>query len=132
MSPLRIGTNLSFRTLLLYTLVLFGVTAFIVYVLFQARFILEGPQILLTSETSTAQTERIVTLEGQVRNIVRMSLNGRQIYTDKYGNFKEALVLENGYTIATLQAVDRYGRTRSLTQQFVHINDEEATEEVIN
>lgn len=93
---------------------------FIVYILFQARFIIEGPEIALTSEHLTTYTDRMVMLEGTVHNIVRMSLNGRQIYTDENGNFKEALVLENGYTIATLHAEDRYGRTKDLTQGFVY------------
>jgi hypothetical protein len=90
-------------------------------VVFQARFVIEGPQILMTSDSPIAHTDRIVTLEGKARNIVRMTLNGRQIYTDMYGNFKEAVVLENGYTIATLEAQDRYGRITTVTKQFVHV-----------
>lgn len=123
MSPLRTTPPITFRTTVLYGLVLLGILVFIGYVIFQARFILEGPQIVLTGEHVTAHTERQVQLEGTARNIVRMTLNDRQIYTDTAGNFKEALVLENGYTIATLRAEDRYGRTKSLTQTFVH-NDE--------
>jgi hypothetical protein len=92
--------------------------AFVIYVLFQARFLLAGPQIF-TASLPTASEERLIVLEGQAKNIIRMSLNGRQIYTDKDGHFKEALVLENGYTVATLQAEDRYGRITTHTQEFV-------------
>lgn len=126
MSPIR-TSSFTFRSILIYTLAGLGVVVFIVYVLFQARLILEGPQIFLTGENTVTSTNRLVTLQGHARNIVRMSLNGRQIYTDKYGNFKEALVLENGYTIATLQAEDRYGRETNLTKEFVHINQETST-----
>lgn len=97
------------------------VLAFVMYVLFQARFLLAGPQIFVT-EAPTASEERQVVLEGQAKNIIRMSLNGRQIFTDKHGYFKEALVLENGYTVATLQAEDRYGRITNHTQEFVFTN----------
>lgn len=97
------------------------VCCFIAYVLFQARFILAGPQISLSSEATPARTQRMVTLSGTASNIVRMTLNGRQIYTDSSGNFNEALVLENGYTIATLEAEDRYGRIKRLTETFVHV-----------
>lgn len=121
MSPLRQHT-ITLRTVLIYALALAGIALFFGYVLFQARFIIEGPQISLTSDTPAVSQSRVVTLAGQARNIARMTLNGRQIYTDKYGNFKEALVLENGYTITTLQAEDRYGRTTTLSRSFVHID----------
>jgi hypothetical protein len=81
---------------------------------------LEGPQITLIEGGSVAQTERLVTITGLAHNIVRITLNGRQIYTDASGNFKEELVLENGYTIATLHAEDRYGRTTDITKEYVH------------
>lgn len=106
----------------MYAAALAGICLFVGYVLFQARFIIEGPQITLTSNNPVVNQGRVVTLAGQARNITRMTLNGRQIYTDKYGNFKEALVLENGYTIMTLQAEDRYGRTTTLSRSFVHID----------
>ncbi len=122
---------ITLRTLLFYILVGIVITLFVTYVLFQARFILEGPVISLTYDPSVVHTERLVTLEGTAENIVRMTLNGRQIYTDTTGNFKEALVLENGYTIATLQAEDRYGRKRDLTREFVYI-DEAKDKEVTN
>ncbi len=53
----------------------------------------------------------------------------RKIYTDKDGYFKEALVLENGYTVATLQAEDRYGRITKHTEEFVFTNPR--TEDVV-
>ncbi len=64
--------------------------------------------------------ERVVTLEGDAANIARMSLNGRAIYTDESGHFKEEIVLENGYTTATIRAEDRYGRTVSVDRGFVY------------
>jgi hypothetical protein len=118
MSPVTLP-RLTFRSILIYgCIAIFGLL-FIAYVLFQARFLIEGPQINVQDQP-VSQTQRLVTLEGQARNIVHISLNGRQIYTDKNGNFKEALVLENGYTIATLEAEDRYGRKIHHTETFVY------------
>lgn len=120
MSPIS-PRYISLRPILCYLFVATVVLLFIVYVLFQARFMLEGPQITLVNTNTPPQTaERLVTLEGTARNIVRMTLNGRQIYTDASGNFKEALVLENGYTVATLRAEDRYGRTTDIKKEYVH------------
>jgi len=90
------------------------------YITWQARFLLMGPQIMLVAEPPRVSNERIITLEGSARNIAKITLNGRQIFTDPTGNFKEALVLENGYTIATIAATDRYGRTTTLMRPFMY------------
>lgn len=90
------------------------------YVLFQARFLITGPQIMLRNEPAIQQNVRIVTLEGTAVNITHLWLNDRQIFTDEQGNFKEALVLENGYTITTLRAKDRYGRETRVVRSFVY------------
>jgi hypothetical protein len=90
------------------------------YALFQARFLIIGPQITLTAEPTLQQNERRIFLEGTAYNISRLWLNDRQIFTDAQGNFREALILENGYTISTLRAEDRYGRTTTLTRSYVY------------
>ncbi|MFT7507650.1 MAG: hypothetical protein ACI92I_000814 [Acidimicrobiales bacterium] len=121
MSPLAYN-KITLRGILYYGGLLIVVCVLVGYALFQARFLIAGPQITLLNPPGTIQTQRMIHIEGIVKNIVNMTLNGRQIYTDENGYFKEALVLENGYTIATLQAHDRYGRSRSYTQEFVYRN----------
>lgn len=90
------------------------------YILFQARFLIAGPQIEITYELGVQTNQRTVTLEGTAHNITHLWLNDRVIYTDESGNFSEALVLENGYTIATLRAKDRYGRETKVERTFVY------------
>ncbi len=101
-----------------------GVGALIVligaYVHFQARNLISGPSIELPDAPNGVVRERLVTLEGTARNIVKLTVNGREIHTDEHGLFREALVLENGYTIATLRAEDRFGRTTTLTREYVY------------
>ena len=121
MSP-RIYKGITLRSILYYASIVTVSCIFIGYAMFQARFLLTGPVLTFDNIPETIQTERIVTLEGVAENIVFLTLNGRAIYTDKDGYFKEALVLENGYTVATVQANDRYGRSRSYTQEFVYVN----------
>ena len=91
------------------------------YVQFQARNILEGPTIALTSEYAPIQHERSVDLVGIAHNIVKLTLNGREIHTDESGAFTQTLVLPNGYTIIELTAQDRFGRTTSLQQKYVYV-----------
>ncbi|MFT5849265.1 MAG: hypothetical protein ACI9H6_000066 [Patiriisocius sp.] len=119
MSPI-ISQTITFRGILYYLFLAALASLFVGYALFQARFILAGPEVAFINQPETLQSSRQVILEGNAQNIVRMTLNGRQIYTDKSGYFNETLVLENGYTVATLQAHDRYGSSSSYTQEFVY------------
>lgn len=119
MSPLTYK-GITLRSVLYYIAISMVTILFVGYAVFQARFILAGPVVTLQNVPESIQNQRLINLEGIAENIVFLTLNGRQIYTDKNGYFKEALVLENGYTIATLQAHDRYGHERSYTQEFVY------------
>jgi hypothetical protein len=62
-----------------------------------------------------------VTVTGTAKNIVKLTLNGREIHTNETGDFTHELVLENGYTILTLAAQDRFGRATSLTRTYVYV-----------
>ncbi len=95
------------------------------YMLFQARNLLLGPEVVIVSPEETVQRERTITLAGTTKNIVSLTLNGRSIFTDEKGSFENMLVLEDGYTIMTLRAEDKYGRMVTLSKSFVYapIND---------
>lgn len=108
------------RSLLKIATLLTALLLITTYIIFQARFLIIGPEITLTTEPAVQQNERIITLTGTARNITHLWLNDRQIYTDEQGHFTEALVLENGYTITTLKAKDRYGRETKVVRSFVY------------
>ena len=90
------------------------------YLNYQARSLLTGPEIMLSYEPSPVQHERSVTLEGMVHNVTLLTVNGNPIFTDEEGRFEKRLVLENGYTIMTVRATDRFGRETSLSRSFVY------------
>lgn len=113
-------SGITFRQLVRYGLTVAVVLLLVGYALFQARLLIIGPVITLIEEPTPIQHERVVELSGKASNIVTINLNGRQIYTDKNGYFKEAIILENGYTVVTLTGKDRYGRTVSLSRSFVY------------
>jgi hypothetical protein len=117
----------SLRILLAVLGVCMGLLLVLSYLTFQARFLLQGPIITLTEEPEIVQYERVIHLRGSVRNITRLTLNGRQIFTNEYGYFDEALMLENGYTIATLAATDRYGRVTTVVRPFVYSAQNQTT-----
>ena len=89
-------------------------------VIFQARYLIIGPQITLTNEPTGPQNERQIALTGNARNISRLWLNDRPIFTDLDGNFSEAVVLSDGLSLLTLRATDRYGRTTIVEKPLVY------------
>ena len=111
---------LSFKTVVQGSVVFICLLLVGVYVIYQARFLIVGPQIALSQELPWRHNERQVTLSGTATNISHLWLNGRQIFTDPSGQFAAAVILENGYTITTLKAEDRYGRVTTITRPFVY------------
>jgi hypothetical protein len=112
--------HITAREVVTYALVIAGVGCLLLYIAFQARFLIVGPEVTLVNEPSGVQNSPTVSLSGTARNIAKITLNGRQIFTDQAGYFSEALVLENGYTIATITAADRYGRETHVVRSFVY------------
>jgi hypothetical protein len=81
------------------------------YSLYQARFLIIGPRITVTSHENGQVVENpVVTLSGKAKNIAKISLNDRQIFTDEQGLWSEKLIVNPGLSIMTLKASDRFGR----------------------
>lgn len=117
MSPIRYQ-RITIRTIVVYTLCVGLLSLLVLYVSFQARFIVAGPTLEVYTDNQIV-SGRTVAIEGVAQNIVSISLNGRTIYTDENGYFKETVVLEDGYTLTTLRARDRYGREVTASRSFV-------------
>ena len=88
-----------------------GVVALIVYFLFQARFLILGPEVKITYPVNGSSVEETsITVGGSSRNVAWISLNGRQIYTDENGLWQEKLLVGTGTSIITVRTQDRFGR----------------------
>ncbi|PIQ67162.1 MAG: hypothetical protein CO184_01440 [Candidatus Zambryskibacteria bacterium CG_4_9_14_3_um_filter_40_16] len=97
-----------------FALVLFFIVLVVIllYGLFQARNLILGPVIVVkTPLNGTTTTEKVLKIEGNARNIAFIRLNGRQIFVDDLGAFREELILSSGYNIITLNATDKFGRS---------------------
>lgn len=81
-----------------------------VYAYFQSEEFIRGPILTIEEPVSGyMSTTSPVMLRGSARNISFLTLNGRPIFTDEMGRFKESLLLPEGYSIMTLEAKDRFG-----------------------
>ena len=97
------------------------VLGLVFYAYHQSREYLNGPVIEITSpRNGSTVTDSYVEIVGHAKNITFISLNDREITTDTDGNFKEPLLLPEGYTIMTLRARDRWKRERVETLELVY------------
>ena len=109
MSPFIIKISLGF----------FIILAIVGYGLYQARNLIKGPEISVSSPINGSSfADPLVTIAGTAANIAYISLNDRQIFIDGQGHFSEKLLLPDGYTIMKLEARDKFGRT---TDKFLEL-----------
>lgn len=91
------------------------------YSLFQARKIMEGPELTVTSPLIQGiMTDSFVQVTGVARNIKEIKLNGFPIYIDEQGNFSEKLVLIAGYNIIELEARDKFNKETKKVIELVY------------
>lgn len=103
-----------------YVLLIILFILLIVYSLYQARALLVGPQIWIESpKDGEVVKSPLVIMRGQSKNIAWISLNDRQIFTDKDGNWSEKLIVSGGISIMTVRARDRFGRETKQSVQII-------------
>lgn len=91
-------------------MIVVSVLLLISYGIFNARNLLLGPSIEIFSPTSSEiETEsNTITVKGQAKNIVFLSLNERPIFVDPEGLFEEKLLLSPWFNIIEIKARDRF------------------------
>ena len=109
----------SLGSVLKWALGITAACALVWYAVWEAWPLITGPSLTL-AEVTVRQDSRTATIVGSAQNVTAITLNDRPIFTNDDGDFKEELVLENGYTILTLRAQDRYGRTVMLARPLVY------------
>lgn len=88
----------------------------LVYGYFKAEALIQGPLLSITTPTpGSTSTEPVLSISGTARHIASITLNGAPIFVNSSGEFTEELLLGNGYTILTIEAKDRFGRTITKT-----------------
>lgn len=88
---------------------------------FQARKIIEGPELKVTSlKTGVVLKNQLVEIAGIASNIKDISLDNRPIYIDEQGHFNEKLLLFPGYNIIKLKAGDKFGKVTEKTIEVVY------------
>ncbi len=93
-----------------WLLTLLGIL-FVGYILFQARFLILGPQVWIEApRDGEVLASPVVTISGRATNAAWISLNDSQIFTDEEGHWSEKLIAPHGTSIMTVRVRDRFGR----------------------
>ena len=93
------------------------------YGLFEARRLIEGPVITITSpKNGTATSSTLLTITGVAQNISFLTVDDAPAFTDISGHFSVTLSPSSGYTIITVAAVDRFGRRASKSVELSVLN----------
>lgn len=89
------------------------------YAFYESRNLLSGPIVKIESPRSGATSNSPVTeIQGNAKNIVKISMNDREISVNEHGEFNEKFVLSNGSNKIKVSAEDRFGRKN---ESFVEI-----------
>lgn len=97
----------SINTAIFFALLL----SIIIYGFFQARNLIAGPYIEVTSPLNgSVLNAPEIEIKGIAKNIAFINLNDRQIFVDDEGYFNEKLIAQSGYNIIKLTAEDKFKR----------------------
>lgn len=94
----------------IFLIILFSI-GIILYIIFNFRIFIAGPEIIVTSPQngSNVNTE-LLEIVGSAKNVSFIDLNEKPIFLDENGNFKEFLLLATGYNIIVIKAKDKFER----------------------
>ncbi len=105
--------NLKIFTICFLFVFLFG------YTFYEIQRVIFGPSIeVIYPATGTSVSDSLLEISGVAKNIKDITLNGRSIFMDEEGNFKEKILLSYGYNALELKASDKFG---SNTEKVVEV-----------
>lgn len=100
---------MSFLTLFIFI----GIFAFM-----KMSFVLRGVQII--AQVNKNNDSSIVEIQGNAKNATHLKLNGREIFIEKDGTFKESVALLPGLSVIGIEASDKFGKTKEKKFEIVY------------
>ncbi len=97
-------------------------------------FVFKGVEIEATMEQKDSSS--LAFIKGTAPKATFISLNGREIFIDKEGNFSETISILPGFSVITIDAKDKFGKTAEKKFEIVRQKNAEAiafeNNEIIN
>lgn len=91
-----------------------GILLLVGYGIFSGRKIILGPSL----DVTITEYDSYILFEGNSHSAQTVSINDRSIPISLEGDFSESLLKVPGYSIITLEAIDRFGKVRHRTYHF--------------
>lgn len=89
-----------------------------VFTFLKMNFLVEGVQIV--AQVKDNGDSSLVEVTGKASGATHVTLNGREIFIDKDGSFKEKLVLLPGLSILKLNTEDAFGKSSEKKFELVY------------
>ncbi len=91
------------------------------YSYYEIKDFLAGPKVEITSPQDGDITHQsLLKIQGTTKNISKLLLNDKQIFTDEEGIFNEELLLSLGYNIIEVKVRDRFERETKKTLKVIY------------
>lgn len=108
------------RNFLYHFVILIFFVVLISYTYFESQKYFEGPEILVSKpKNQEVVRSNLINLEGKTKNIKELKINDLPAFIDELGNFKEKMVLTNGYHIIKIEGKDKFNKN---TKVILEIN----------
>lgn len=92
-----------------------------VYTFFRSYSLIFGVKIKdVNIEDGVRVENSVIKVEGNAKNAILLTLNGREISIDKEGFFKEDIALLSGYNILSIRAQDKFGHQDEKIYKLIH------------
>ena len=88
----------------------------------KTNFLIKGVKIEAKIEQKGDSS--LAVINGTASKAVLITLNGREIFIDKEGNFSESIIVLPGFSVVTLDAKDKFGNKAE--KKFEMVYDENA------
>ena len=97
----------------------------ILYAIFISKDLIFGIKIKDVNLSDGAVfADNIIKINGNAKNAIKLTLNGREISIDQEGNWNETIALLPGYNIVTIKAIDKFGYVGEKNYQLIFKNNE--------
>ena len=91
------------------------------YAFFVSRNLIFGVKIRNVNLTDGSRvTDSVISVTGNAKNAIHITLDGREISVDQQGNFSETIALLPGYNIINLRAKDKFGYIDEKNYKITH------------
>jgi hypothetical protein len=97
------------------------------YAYYEGSGIIWGPAIEIENRVMQVD-EPFIAIEGNVRRVAALSMNGKSIALTENGTFSEGYVLAPGYNRITLSARDRFGKSTERAIEILYTPSEKPEE----